>query len=113
MLASSGEITEPCPVPISPTVTTPSSRTPAFNHLRMRRVMRLYLMSALEHEFHAPEIAESGPTTLDLEELAAVGVRDRRQQSYVPSCTLPVSALIFGQSQAKCTSAEQAMLPAG
>src|SRR5262245_25847213 len=41
MLASSGEITEPCPVPISLTVTTHSSRTPAFNHLRMRRVMRL------------------------------------------------------------------------
>ena len=39
-------------------------------------------MSALEHEFHAPEIAESGPTTLDLEELAAVGVRDRGQPCY-------------------------------
>src|SRR5215470_960482 len=32
MLASSGEITEPCPVPFSLTVTTPSSSTPAFNH---------------------------------------------------------------------------------
>src|SRR5215475_5136362 len=28
MLASSGDITEPCPVPTSLTVTTPSSRTP-------------------------------------------------------------------------------------
>jgi hypothetical protein len=31
-LASSGEITDPCPVPFSLTVTTPFSRTPAFNH---------------------------------------------------------------------------------
>src|SRR5262249_24321847 len=30
MLASSGETTEPCPVPLSLTVTTPSSMTPAF-----------------------------------------------------------------------------------
>src|SRR5215813_14163153 len=41
MLASRCEITEPCPVPISLTVTTPSSRTPAFSHLRIRRMMRL------------------------------------------------------------------------
>src|SRR5215472_14701133 len=41
MLASRGEITEPCPVPVSLTVTTPSSRTPAFSHLRIRRMMRL------------------------------------------------------------------------
>src|SRR5215212_4908468 len=40
MLASSGEITEPCPVPLSLTVTVPSSRTPAFSHLRRRRMMR-------------------------------------------------------------------------
>ena len=32
MLASSGEITVPCPVPLSPTVTIPSSRMPAFSH---------------------------------------------------------------------------------
>ena len=30
MLASSGEITDPCPVPVSLTATTPSSRMPAF-----------------------------------------------------------------------------------
>src|SRR5262249_21756838 len=40
MLASSGEITAPCPVPLSLTVTTPSSRTPALSHLRIRRMMR-------------------------------------------------------------------------
>ena len=40
MLASSGEITEPCPVPLSLTVTTPSSRTPAFSHFWIRRMMR-------------------------------------------------------------------------
>src|SRR6266852_1550317 len=33
MLASSGEITDPCPVPRSLVVTTPSSRTPALSHL--------------------------------------------------------------------------------
>src|SRR5436309_7189585 len=58
MLASSGEITEPCPVPISLAVTTPSSKTPAFSHLRMRRMMRLnhHLMRAgcLAQQLTAP-----------------------------------------------------------
>src|SRR5215468_4439381 len=40
MLASSGEITEPCPVPFSLTVTIPSSSTPAFSHFWIRRMMR-------------------------------------------------------------------------
>src|ERR1700730_12291830 len=40
MLASSGEITAPCPVPISLMVTTPSSRTPALSHFWIRRIMR-------------------------------------------------------------------------
>src|SRR5271166_6927079 len=40
MLARSGDITEPCPVPLSLTVTTPSSSTPAFNHFWIRRMMR-------------------------------------------------------------------------
>src|SRR6516164_8734197 len=40
MLASSGQITDPCPVPFSLTVTTPSSRTPAFSHFWIRRMMR-------------------------------------------------------------------------
>src|ERR1700720_3875824 len=40
MLASSGEITDPCPVPLSLTLTTPSSRTPAFSHFWIRRIMR-------------------------------------------------------------------------
>src|SRR5271169_4410370 len=40
MLASNGEITEPCPVPLSLLVTTPSSRTPALSHFRIRRRMR-------------------------------------------------------------------------
>src|SRR5258707_1395497 len=41
MLPRSGEITEPWPVPLSATVTTPSSRMPAVSHLRIRRMMRL------------------------------------------------------------------------
>src|SRR6516165_4646003 len=41
MLASSGEITEPCPVPTSLVVTTPSSRMPARSHFWIRRMMRL------------------------------------------------------------------------
>src|ERR671937_81490 len=40
MLASSGEITAPCPVPLSLTITIPSSMTPALSHLRIRRMMR-------------------------------------------------------------------------
>src|ERR1700745_2971189 len=40
MLASSGEITKPCPVPLSLTVTAPSSRTPALSHFWIRRMMR-------------------------------------------------------------------------
>src|SRR5580658_6207365 len=40
MFASSGEITDPCPVPLSLTVTTPSSRIPALSHFWIRRMMR-------------------------------------------------------------------------
>ena len=40
MLASSGEITEPCPVPLSLTDTAPASRTPALSHFWIRRMMR-------------------------------------------------------------------------
>src|ERR1700686_3303832 len=40
MLASSGEMTAPCPVPISLMVTTPSSRTPALSHFWIMRITR-------------------------------------------------------------------------
>src|SRR5206468_9781310 len=40
MLARSGEITAPCPVPLSLTLTTPSSSTPALSHFWIRRMMR-------------------------------------------------------------------------
>src|SRR5436190_11292022 len=40
MLARSGEITDPCPVPRSLVITTPSTRTPALSHFRIRRMMR-------------------------------------------------------------------------
>src|SRR6266404_5684583 len=40
MLARSGDATEPCPVPCSLTVTTPSSRIPALSHFRIRRMTR-------------------------------------------------------------------------
>jgi hypothetical protein len=39
-LARSGEITDPCPVPLSLTVTIPSSRTPALSHFWIRRMIR-------------------------------------------------------------------------
>src|SRR5258707_10942404 len=35
-----GVITDPCPVPLSLTVTIPSSRTPALSHFWIRRMMR-------------------------------------------------------------------------
>src|SRR5258708_2098200 len=35
-----GAITDPCPVPLSLTVTIPSSRTPALSHFWIRRMMR-------------------------------------------------------------------------
>src|SRR3979411_1611016 len=41
MLARRGEITAPCPVPLSLTATIPSSRMPAFSHFWIRRMMRL------------------------------------------------------------------------
>src|SRR5262249_28280095 len=41
MLPRSGEITAPWPVPLSATVTIPSSRMPALSHFRIRRMMRL------------------------------------------------------------------------
>src|SRR5215472_7347826 len=40
MLAKSGEITAPCGVPSSPGRTSPSSITPTFSHLRIRRTTR-------------------------------------------------------------------------
>src|SRR5271166_2863156 len=40
MFASNGEITAPCGVPTSPGVTSPSSATPAFSHLRISRSTR-------------------------------------------------------------------------
>src|SRR6266446_9388791 len=40
MFASSGEITAPCGVPASTFVIRPSSNTPAFSHLAIRRSMR-------------------------------------------------------------------------
>src|SRR5271166_2260845 len=40
-LCVQGVITEPCPVPLSLTVTVPSSSIPAFSHFRIRRTMRL------------------------------------------------------------------------
>jgi len=40
MLASSGEITDPCPVPLSLIVTASSSCTPARSHFWIRRMMR-------------------------------------------------------------------------
>src|SRR5438270_12561538 len=41
MLASSGDATEPCPVPLSLTVTAPSSRMPVRSHFWIRRMRRL------------------------------------------------------------------------
>src|SRR6266576_2866094 len=40
MLARSGDITDPCPVPLSLTVTTPSSRMPALSHFWIKWRMR-------------------------------------------------------------------------
>src|ERR1700704_3688550 len=40
MFASRGEATPPCGVPVSVWVTSPSSITPAFSHLRIRRMTR-------------------------------------------------------------------------
>ena len=37
-------ITDPCPVPVSLTATTPSSRMPAFSHFWIRRMMRRSLI---------------------------------------------------------------------
>src|SRR6266436_4591202 len=40
MFASKGEATPPCGVPTSGRVTSPSSMTPAFSHLRIKRITR-------------------------------------------------------------------------
>src|SRR3984893_13701633 len=68
MLASSGEITAPCPVPISLMVTTPSSRTPALSHFWIRRIMRQVADPVL-HELDNPFLAHR------VEERADVGVQ--------------------------------------
>src|SRR6516225_3262150 len=68
MLASSGEITDPCPVPLSLIVTTPSSMTPALSHFWIRRMMRRSPIPMLQEA--------DQPLLVDLvEERADVGVQ--------------------------------------
>src|ERR1700746_1659481 len=59
MLPRSGEITAPWPVPLSATVTTPSSRMPALSHLRIHRnfnstALAAQLAGNRLHQTHGP-----------------------------------------------------------
>src|SRR5262245_51282724 len=65
MLARSGEITAPCPVPLSLTATTPSSRTPALSHLRIDAPVA----DPMLHEPYEPFLAHR------VEERSDVGVQ--------------------------------------
>ena len=56
MFASSGEITEPCAVPLPLALPVPSSATPAFNHLRIRRI-NAPVTDTMFDEFNEPVVA--------------------------------------------------------
>src|SRR5215469_2392735 len=82
MLARSGEITDPCPVPRSLVVTTPSSRTPALSHLRIRRMMRespIRCSTKRESQMVA-SVPLVGPALLDF----TVNGRGSRRPGYPP-----------------------------
>src|SRR5215475_12139820 len=81
MLASSGEITDPCPVPFSLTVTTPFSRTPAFNHFWIRRIMRRSPMRCEVEGLRFSEPASGSSFRREAAELDQAGlVRIERQR---------------------------------
>ena len=69
-------MTAPCGVPVSACVTMPSSMTPAFSHLRIRRSMRA-IADAMFHEPHQPVMAEPVEELLDIGVHDAVHVRAR------------------------------------
>src|ERR1700739_3915648 len=91
MLARSGEITAPCPVPLSLTVTTPSSRTPALSHLRIKRMMRGEQTDVgVQNEVHFPagdsdaervkRVVRASPRPKPVREPKEVFLVDRVQQ---------------------------------
>ena len=65
MLASSGEITAPCRVPFSLTVTTPSSRTPSLEPFADQANDALGRTNPMLHKTYEPllvhRIEQSGP----------------------------------------------------
>src|SRR6266852_5946166 len=65
MLAKSGEITAPCPVPLSLTATIPSSRMPAFSHFWIRRMMRLSLIRADWTDWKMDPVRRTPPINTD------------------------------------------------
>src|ERR1700742_4416611 len=77
MFANSGEITAPCGVPTSPGFTTPSSATPAFSHLRIRRITRRsptrYSTNLISHSWLT---ASKHALGLDPREPGDVGIQD-------------------------------------
>src|SRR5215472_9763631 len=81
MLPRSGEITEPWPVPLSATVTTPSSRIPALSHLRIRRMMRLSPMRCSRKRINQSWLTLPKNSRMSASSMVHLPAGDRYRQS--------------------------------
>src|SRR5215813_7214841 len=105
MLASSGEITEPCPVPLSLTVTTPSSRTPALSHFWIRRIIRESLIRCSTKRMSHSQLTESKKLRINVQaqprpaEGFGKGAPAQRSSGDKPPKGLLESQALLGPSQ--------------
>src|SRR6266478_7777803 len=98
MLARSGEITEPWPVPLSLTVTTPSSRTPALSHFWIRRSMRVSLIRCFRKRISHCWLTESSAAACSADEGEAQKVEGLRFSEPPMSAALHCEAAELDQT---------------
>ncbi len=82
MLASSGEITDPCGVPVSVSDHFPSSNTPALSHFWIRRRMRRSADAMLDELDHPcfVEVVEEAPD-VSIQHIVHLPLHERDQDS--------------------------------
>src|SRR5262249_53515589 len=109
MLPRSGEITAPWPVPLSATVTTPSSRMPALSHLRIRRIMRSPTRCSKNLTSQSwPTLPKEGATTTHHRDFPDSVIITRERHPF-EGCTLAV----IGSIRRRGVLFVQACLPDG
>src|SRR3954453_7897322 len=102
MLARSGEIPDPCPVPRSLVVTTPSSRTPALSHLRIRRMKRGSPISC-----STKRMSQSWPS---IEEPGNIGVQNVVHLSAVDPDVERVQRIVLAAARAESVAEPEKFL---